>query len=553
MEDGTITSETVTPADAPLSARLLAWADRYRRWLFAGIALLYAAGFTGRWRVAPDNALYMELGRNLAEGKGFIYHGVRHNWYEPGLPYVIGLVFRLFGADSYAPITLFILACGALSLALVYRLFRLHAGRPTAVVMTVLLAIAETFYRYSYQIVTDTPFMVGILAFLAGYEALAGNREDGENAAPRASRWRPWAAIAVGTVVMCAFRPTIITFLGALALATVYHLVRGPNRLRHVLIFALAIVSVVAFRAADPRRTTPGEAAHREARLKSLLTENRAWAIERSLTRFIPEMLSEHTPEAVFGIEFGTGIDQAVSAGVIAMGLLLVTRRVLWGAWVAATVAQMAFWLPRERYFLPILPLLQYALWRAGLWLERRVPGRGGAAAFAAVVVLLVVPNLLQDGNFIYEQRLRGVSATDRRDPEGRALMEMGERIAYLAWEQDVVIAEAARQLTYFSRRKVIAPPRSLRTPPGADFEARVREDVLSAPDVYVVLPDFKQGHIRALMDELGLEPGPEVGRVARGPWKGRSQPDLVLHRLVRKPAGTSPSPATTRSSPAGG
>jgi hypothetical protein len=235
------------------------------------------------------------------------------------------------------------------------------------------------------------------------------------------------------------------------------------------------------------------------------------------------------------------------------MGLLLVTRRVLWGAWVAATVAQMAFWLPRERYFLPILPLLQYALWRAGLWLERRVPGRGGAAAFAAVVVLLVVPNLLQDGNFIYEQRLRGVSATDRRDPEGRALMEMGERIAYLAWEQDVVIAEAARQLTYFSRRKVIAPPRSLRTPPGADFEARVREDVLSAPDVYVVLPDFKQGHIRALMDELGLEPGPEVGRVARGPWKGRSQPDLVLHRLVRKPAGTSPAPATTRSSPAGG
>jgi hypothetical protein len=557
MEDGTISSEEMTPADAPLSARLLAWADRHRRWLFVGIALLYAAGFTGRWRVAPDNALYMELGRNLAEGKGFIYHGVRHNWYEPGLPYVISLSFRWFGADNYVPLTSFILACGLLSLALVYHLFHLHAGRPTAVVMTVLLAIAETFYRYCYQIVTDTPFMVGILSFLVGYEALVGRprdeRENEEGAPRRESSWWAWAAIVVGTVVMCAFRPTIITFLGALALATLYHLVRGPNRLRHGLILVLAVASVMAFRAADPRRTTPGEAAHREARLKSLLTDNRAWALNRAFTRFIPEMLSEHTPEAVFGIEFGTGVDQVLSVAVITAGLLLVTRRVLWGAWVAATVAQMAFWLPRERYFLPILPLLHYALWSAGVWLERRIPGRGGAVAFGIVVLLLAVPNLLQDGNFIYEQRLRGVSATDHRDSEGRALIEMGQIIAQTAGEDDAILAAAARQLTYFSRRKVIAPPRSLRTPPGPAFEARVREELLSAPNVYVVLPDFNQKHIAALMDELGMQSGPEVGRVAERPWKGRPRPDLVLHRLVRKPAGTSPLPATTRSSPAGG
>ena len=79
---------------APFSSRLLAWADAHRWWLFGGVLLLYAVGFTGRWRVAPDTALYMELGRNVAAGRGFTYHGVHHNWYEPGLPYVVATSFR---------------------------------------------------------------------------------------------------------------------------------------------------------------------------------------------------------------------------------------------------------------------------------------------------------------------------------------------------------------------------------------------------------------------------------------------------------------------------
>jgi hypothetical protein len=166
----------------------------------------------------------------------------------------------------------------------------------------------------------------------------------------------------------------------------------------------------------------------------------------------------------------------------------------------------------------------------------------------AGVVVLLAVPNLLQDGTFIYEQRLRGVSLNDRRDPEGRALMEMGELIAKETRPDDVILAQAARELTYFSRRKVIAPPRSLRQPPSPRMEQKVREDVLAAPDVYVVLPDFREKHVERLFSELGMALGPEVGRVEQAPWKGRSQPTLVLHRLIRNdppaPAGTSPSQA---------
>ena len=527
---------------APLSARLLAWADRHRWWLFAAVVLLYAAGFTGRWRVAPDTALYMELGRKLAEGHGFTYHGVKHNWYEPGLPYAINLSYRWFGVDNYVPLTLFMLACGVTSLALVYHLFRLHAGRPTAVVMTVLLAVTETFYRYCFQIVTDPPFLVGMFSFLLGYEALV--RKDEHDAPRRRGPGWAWLLVAFGTVTMVAFRPTIITFVGALALATLYHLVRGGNRFRHALILAVTLACVWGFRAADPRRSAPGEAAYREGMLKTLLTEKRGFAFHRMFTRFIPEMLSEVTPEAVLGIELGPGADEIASIAAVALGLALVTRRALWGVWVAATVAQMAFWLPRERYYLPVLPLIQFAVWRSAVWVESRFKGAAGTAGFVVILLLITVPNLLQDGTFIYEQRLRGISRTNLRDPFGRPLVEMGALIARTAGEEDVVLAEAARELTYFSRRKVLAPPRSLRQPPPPALERRVREDVLSAPAAYAVMPEeWRTPHVRNLLNELGLELGPEVGRVDQPSWKNRPKPPLVLHRLIRKTPGTSPAP----------
>ena len=159
----------------PLSTRLLEWADRWRAWLFAAVVIVYAVSITGRWRVAPDSALSMSLGRSLAEGQGFTYHGKPHDWVEPGLPYVVAASFKLFGVENYPPLTFFTLACGVVSLALIYWIVKLYAGRPTAVMITLPLAICETFYRYCFQIVTDMPFLVGLFAVLLGYERLVGN------------------------------------------------------------------------------------------------------------------------------------------------------------------------------------------------------------------------------------------------------------------------------------------------------------------------------------------------------------------------------------------
>src|SRR5688572_18701792 len=109
---------TETTHDTSPAARLLAFLDRRRPWIFVILGLLLAAGYNGQWRISPDSALYVELGRNLAEGAGFTYHGEPHTWVEPGLPYTIGASFKVFGVDNFHPLMLVMLACAGVALAL---------------------------------------------------------------------------------------------------------------------------------------------------------------------------------------------------------------------------------------------------------------------------------------------------------------------------------------------------------------------------------------------------------------------------------------------------
>src|SRR5687768_16679167 len=207
-------------ADTP-AARVLAWVDRWRHWIFVAIAVLYLAGFTGKWRVAPDSGLYMSLGRSLAEGQGFVYHGQTHTRFEPGLPLVIAGSYRVFGPDRYAPILVFILLCSFAAIALTYRLMLRHAGRPTAVLVTALFAICETCLRYGFQIVTDTPFLVALLIYLLGYERLVGHRLAARAAGDiprRERRWLGWLMLPLATLLMVTFRPATMTFVGAVGL-----------------------------------------------------------------------------------------------------------------------------------------------------------------------------------------------------------------------------------------------------------------------------------------------------------------------------------------------
>jgi hypothetical protein len=459
------------------SARFLAWLDRRRWWAFALIALAMAAAYNGQWRVNPDSALYAELGRNLAEGHGFTYHGEPHNWVEPGLPYAIAFSFRHFGVDNFHPLMLAMLSCSIAALGLTYALFTLHAGRPVAVLVVILLGVSETFFRYGYHLFTDMPFLVAVVAFLVGYELIVWGRR----------AVIAWPLVVGSIVLMVMVRPAVISFVGAVGLACAWHVVRGPGRVRHIILGFFVLACVVGVKRIDPRRgAAPGGETKRETMLKSLLGERLGFTIKRTFTQHLPMMLEETTTEAVFGTRLGPGLSSVVSVGVVAAGLLLVRRRVLWAAWVAATVAQMAIWLPRERYFLPILPLLLFALWDAGTWIAKRRPRL--RAITLVIVGLLVVPNVVYIVKFILEQRRTPFLATFDKGEKLRTIA-MAKRLHDAVPPQATVIADLGRELSYYSRRKVDAPITAQRMPPtDADFE-RERDKLAADPDIYVILP----------------------------------------------------------------
>jgi len=72
---------TSVPAEAPVRLstpdRVLAWADSHRRKLLAVVILLYALGFNGQWRMEPDSALYLTIGRNTVVTPRFSPRGDR--------------------------------------------------------------------------------------------------------------------------------------------------------------------------------------------------------------------------------------------------------------------------------------------------------------------------------------------------------------------------------------------------------------------------------------------------------------------------------------------
>src|SRR5690606_22702485 len=82
---------------------MLAWYDRYRWIYFALMIAIYLMAFSGQWRPEPDAALYLEIGRNIAEGEGYTYHGQAHALAYPGLPWLWAGIFALFGAESLWP------------------------------------------------------------------------------------------------------------------------------------------------------------------------------------------------------------------------------------------------------------------------------------------------------------------------------------------------------------------------------------------------------------------------------------------------------------------
>jgi hypothetical protein len=521
-----------------LSPRLLAWADGHRRAILFLVPALYLLAFNGQWRLDADSALYLTIGRNLAEGRGYTYHGQHHTLAYPGMPWLFAGLFKAFGADTVWPHDVVMLACGLATLGLVYRLFLLHAGRPTAVLMTAVVGLSRMFFRYSFELLSDMPFLMGVTAFLAGCEALFH--------APRDRGYRPrWydaALLAGGLAVAVVTRPTMWALVAAVVVVLALSLFKRPPRrawlaVGAACVAAAGVVVVMLFHrlGGDYERVF-------------LDTLNNPGEVTRvMLSRNLPELLHPGAAEAVFGFDLGgvaigpvwLTMGTVPSLLLLGAGVALARRRLLWGVWVAMSALMMLVTLVEVRYFLQVLPLLLYGCWLLLSWLDRRLAGRGRwlPALPVGLFVAIVAVNAGRAVTLVVEQR--GVPFLKSYRHGKYALVPELTRLLQSQTPPDAWVLVPERQLgrilTFTSRRYAVEPG------PVTQLNPEIQT-------VYVLEP-LEEDSLR-WMGILRLGVGDPVGPSVKG---GRGK-EWRLHHAVKLPPATArvvPTSAATRHIPA--
>ena len=531
------------PYNTPACAEqpLLNWVDRHRRWLWAAIALLLLAGFNGQYRIGSDSAMYLCTGRAISQGLGYTYNGQTNTLAFPGLPLLIGACYSGSMQWGLALTHIIMPFFGLAYLVLIYRLFLLHAGRPVAMLITCLVAISYNTYSQFYEVLTDVPFSMGVMAVLLGYEILVRTRApeagDGRtmpvtdtqnnpdalgsvterpiqgviiSSAP--SLWPAWLMLVAGLIIATLMRPTVLALHLAILLTAAWQFIRGQARTRHVAIGCLAIGVLVLFYLFDLRRLPDGCLGNRAyevglvsrfASVGSMLT--------RAITEFVPNLFEGIAAESLIGIELGPGIDSLFTVVLLGTGLLLFFRNPLWAALIATNIAMMMVLNSHPRYFIPILPLLIYGLWRGAVGLASRLPQHYQGWPILIAFVLLVVPNVVKTGRFIFRQHQQpfyehyqgGLYAP---------LIELGQALGRLVDKDAMVLAQYGRELSFLSNRYVHIASELARH----KTDSEICQRLMSESEIFVVQPTdvrFEQW-----IESMPLPLGPPIFSIATEP-----------------------------------
>lgn len=405
--------------------------------------------------MGSDSALYMSLGRNLAEGAGYTHEGTLNRLIFPGLPWLLSGIMGVTGSQSHIWPTLIMLSLGFIALALTYRLFTLHIDRATAVCVTCLTGMAYTFYQYPFEILSDMPFCVGVLAVLAGYEGLVQRHES--PARSRLCLTSDGLILAVGLLMVVVTRPTMWVMSTALLVTSLWCLAVGRDRLIHVAIVVVMSVCVVGFWLFDPRRSVGSPGA-------GDLPGYERWALAQLnhldmlchtiLTQHLPKFFEPHFAEAVFGMELGPGLNTIAGVVILMLGIHLGRYRLLWGVWFGLMVLTMLIAEPAVRYTVPLIPLIAFAWWQAIIQLARRLSLPRANQVTLLLIALWCVPNVIRTVDFILDQRQTPFIESYKK---GRyaPLLELGAQLKDKVEDDAIVIAECSHELSYLSRRHV--------------------------------------------------------------------------------------------------
>ena len=281
-------------------ARFLDWVLRHRSWSYALVALVMIAGFNGQWRPGRDSAAYRGIARNLIRLHRYEYrpkiaeaqaYADKQDTMYRGLTWALAALDWAVGEAAWVPLLL-MYAVALATLLLVDRLARLHGPPWAAVAVVLLLGVSRLFLEHANEILTDLPFLLGVVMALWGFER-----------ARRDARLTVGAvAWMVGGLILAALmRPTFwfvaVAWAGACAWGILTAMRRrGPYRPYAVAVGALLFAVAVAL-ASNPRAKETGSY---EARVTKQISDKEKFA--KTLKPKLKKALVEHIPLAFFGV-----------------------------------------------------------------------------------------------------------------------------------------------------------------------------------------------------------------------------------------------------------
>ncbi|HEX8524372.1 MAG TPA: hypothetical protein VF669_19105 [Tepidisphaeraceae bacterium] len=544
------------------------WVVKYRWWIAGTLIVFYLLAFTGEWRIGRDSALYRGLGHTLASGHGFNFSEFGKRQIYPGMPLLLAGLEKLFGTSALAPIlVMHALAIGCL--VTTYKLVSLRYAQWLAIVVTALVGFNGWFMELTNEILTDVPFLFGLLLALYGWERLRiwgiGEKPAGEasDVIERASR-HPWVSLTillVGLALAALMRPTFWIVGVAWVMVCAWGLIVGPGKpARRFYLICLGVLALVwvAVLVLDPRTkgfNPLGGGYEREAR-------HRLEQVRENVPREFPKMLGGELAYSFFGSKYGPVLTEVLTALVLASSLMLLRVNPLWTLLILLTVATTLVMTTVPRYYTMVLPLLLLGWMLLAAEVARRLPVQHTDLVLILAVALVFVPNVARLCKVIGEQRHLNREAKSNQGPKWKHILDMSNVIRRKLPPGTRVIGPGATIMSYASERQVLMW-RDLM--PDGVSPAEFPDRLAKANVKYAIFPPtvYRKGEnwIRDLMEHGVIVPTRRIGRskdmvLAQieirklGPnWMNAPLVDVMTAQGVRTTA-TATQPAVVRKRP---
>ncbi len=386
--------------------------------------VVQALSFNGQWRIGLDSAIYRAVGHSLATGNGYTVLGEAHDKVYPGLPFLLAGLEKAFGPDAAWPGVVVMLLTAVAIVLLTYRLVRHVLPDWAATVVTAGVAFNWRFVQQAHELMTDLPFLLGVMVVLVGLEAVVGG---GARTGMRSASWPRvlgWLLVAgIGFLIALSMRPTAwvlavaaVVWATGIAVTGLRSKEPGPKRrgIAAAVTLGVVVAAGIIFRVLDPRAALADSGSYESelaGRVVQLFTDPATWA-ER-----LPTVAREIFDDDVARLFFGERVDYINVVFTIALllgtGLIALRRdnrllrRPLWGLTIIVLIGTLFMLSSEPRYWLMVLPIL-WTGWVLGVMQGARdwFKTDRSRSIYAALACLMVfVGNGIHIGKLIVEQR----------------------------------------------------------------------------------------------------------------------------------------------------